>query len=191
VSGDVAALVLAAGEGRRFGAATKQLALLDGRPLVDHVVTTARSAGLDPVVVVVGHDREAVEAALPHHVVVAHNPDWAEGQASSLRAGLALLTTTDARACVVLLADEPTLDARTVTAVVAAWQAGATVVRTAYEDRRGHPVLFDRAVWPRLAAATGDEGARTLLTDLPVGLVQVDGPAPRDVDHPDDLPRTP
>lgn len=184
----VAAVVLAAGRATRFGA-TKQLAEVDGRPLVRHAVDTARAADLDPVLVVVGHDADAVRAVLPAGVTAVDNPAHAEGQATSLRAGVAAATATEATALVVLLADQPGITAAAVRAVVAAHAAGALVARARYDDRPGHPVLFDRSVWPALAEVSGDVGARDLVRRLPVTDVPVAGPCPDDVDRPEDLPR--
>lgn len=182
-----AGLVLAAGRGERFGT-TKQLAEVDGRPLVRIVVDTAVTAGLTPVAVVVGHDAGAVTAALPPDVVVVVNPDHADGQATSLRAGLAALAATAAPATVVLLADEPTVDATVVARVAAALDDGATLVRCRYEDRPGHPVGLARSRWTDAAAAPGrDAGARALLGGDDTVVVEVAGPAPVDVDHTDDL----
>lgn len=184
--GQVAGVVLAAGEGRRFGD-TKQVALLDGRPLVSHVVRIARAAGLDPVFVVVGHDATRVREALDDDVVVVDNPDHATGQASSLRAGVAAAEPSSAAALVVLLADQPGIDPGVVRAVAGAHAVGHEVVRARDTDRAGHPVLFGRSTWPRLAEVTGDVGARDLLDELGVAEVLVDTACPRDVDRPEDL----
>lgn len=184
--GQVAGVVLAAGAARRFGD-TKQLAELDGRPLVAHAVRTARAAGLDPVYVVVGHDADRVRDVLGDDVVVVDNPDHATGQASSLRAGVAAAGASTAAALVVLLADQPGIDPNLVRAVAGAHAVGHEVVRARYTDRPGHPVLFARAVWPRLTEVSGDVGARDLLEELGAAEVLVDTPAPPDVDRPADL----
>lgn len=183
----VAGVVLAAGRGTRYGA-TKQLVEVGGRPLVHHVATTARRAGLAPVLVVVGHEADRVRQALPDDVQVVDNPAFAQGQASSLRAGVAAATRTDAAALVVLLADQPGVTAGAIRTVMASHAAGHLVVRAHYEDRPGHPVLFDRSVWPALSEVTGDVGARELLDALAVTDVAVPGPRPPDVDRPEDLP---
>ena len=184
----VAALVLAAGSATRFGA-TKQLAEVDGHPLVRHAVDTAVAAGCALVLVVVGHDADRVRAALPAGTTVVDNPSHGEGQASSLRAGVAAATRTGADALVVLLADQPGVRPEVVRRVIARHAEGHPVVRARYTDGPGHPVLFDRAVWPALAEVTGDTGARDLLRHLSVTQVVVDAPCPPDVDRPEDLPR--
>jgi molybdenum cofactor cytidylyltransferase len=186
----VAAIVLAAGAARRFGT-TKQVAELDGRPLVDHAVAAAIRGGCSPVIVVVGHDADAVGNAVAARpaVRVVHNPRYRSGQATSLRAGLDALPA-DVGAVAVLLGDEPDIDARAVRACLSLWRSGASVVRARYDDGLGHPVVFDRHVWPRLRAITGDTGARVVMERLPdVHECRIPGRRPQDVDVPDDLLR--
>ncbi len=177
------AVVLAAGEGRRFGG-TKQLARLGGRPLVAHVVAAARDGGADEVVLVVGHEarRVAQAASEEHPIHVVTTPQVAAGQAASLLAGIAAATDLDAGVVVVLLADQPEVGADTVRAVTAAVRAGAPVARVRYDDGSGHPVAFARRVLPRLADLRGDRGARELLAGLGVVEVARRRPAPADLD---------
>jgi CTP:molybdopterin cytidylyltransferase MocA len=182
-------VVLAAGQGRRFGA-TKQVAEVDGLPLVAHAVQVAHAAGIGRVLVVVGHDAEAVATAArrggPVEVVV--NPDPADGQSTSLRAGIAAAGAVGADdVAVVLLADQPGVGAGVVRDVVGAIEGDVEAARARYDDGAGHPVAFARRVWPRLTGVTGDRGARDLLADLATVEVAVSGVAPRDVDRPDDL----
>lgn len=191
----VVAVVLAAGSATRFGA-TKQLAELDGRPLVAHAVGIARAAGIDRVLLVVGHDADDVVHAAGD-VEVVPNPDHRDGQATSVAAGLrAASRHADAHVAVVLLADQPGVDPGAVRTVVAALGEPVTpdgagrhdAARVRYTDGPGHPVAFARHAWERVCAAvTGDAGARTLFHELDTVPVEVDGPAPRDVDAPTDL----
>jgi molybdenum cofactor cytidylyltransferase len=185
-------VVLAAGRAVRFGA-PKQLAVVDGLPLVAHAVRVAHAADLDPVLVVVGHAAAAVaeEARRGGVVQVVHNPDHAAGQSTSLRAGLEAAEDRDSEVAVVLLADQPGIDPDLVRAVVAAVHGGSQAARVRYADGPGHPVALARSVWSRAAAVTGDRGARDLLADLVVVEVEAGGPAPRDVDVPEDLPGHP
>jgi molybdenum cofactor cytidylyltransferase len=192
----VVALVLAAGGGRRFGPGTKQLAELDGRPLVAHAVDTAWRAGVDRVLVVVGHDADAVAAGARHGVgdrdiEVVVNPDHASGQASSLAAGVGALlgSAVVPKAVVVLLADQPAVAAETVRAVGAAVLAGARAARASYADRASHPVAFAPDLLPELTGLRGDVGARQLFDELDVVHVLVGGTAPPDVDTASDLAR--
>jgi len=181
----VGGLVLAAGEGRRFGG-PKQLATLDGAPLLVHALRAV--AALDPVVVVLGARAEEVRGAVPAgvaRVVVA--PDWAEGQAASLRAGVAALGAVDA--VVVVLADQPGITPAAVAAALAARDpARFDAVRAVYGDAPGHPVVLERALLARVPALRGDEGARGLLRGARVRALDLTGLAdPRDVDTPEEL----
>lgn len=183
----VAAVVLAAGGGRRYGG-PKAAAMLEGRPLVAHAVQAAVDAGLDRIVVVVGAAAEEVSAAVPRHpgVRIVVNTRWDEGQSTSLRAGLTALAD-DAEVAVILLADQPRVEPRAITAVVEQVRDGAEAARVVYDDRPSHPVAVARRVWPALRGLTGDAGARQVFDDLDVRVVRLAGPAPLDVDVADDL----
>jgi CTP:molybdopterin cytidylyltransferase MocA len=187
----VTGIILAAGRSSRMGT-PKQLLPLDGRPLLQHVVDAAAEA-LDDVVLVLGHEagRVAAALALPAGVRVVVNPDHAEGQSTSLRAGLDHLPEA-ARAVVVLLGDQPGVRAGAIRAVVAAEAAGAApILRAAYRGRASHPVVLTRGIWPEAAALRGDAGARSLIAAHAgrVELVEVGGDPPEDVDTPADLAR--
>lgn len=191
--------MLAAGEGRRFGA-TKQLAALHGRPLVAHAVAAALGSGAARTVVVTGHDHPAVRAAVlaqagaqpggRTRLDVVHNRAWAEGQSTSVHAGFRTLAEADdgIDVAVVVLGDVPGTDAEVVATVAAAAARSGTGARARYADGPGHPVGFARDVWTRMSDLDGDRGARQL-HDLALDEVAVDGPRPRDVDVPADLDR--
>jgi molybdenum cofactor cytidylyltransferase len=186
----VTALVMAAGQGRRFGDGNKLLADLDGRPLLRRAVEAALGSKVRETVVVTGHDRAAVETALSGlPVAFAHNPDFARGLAASLRAGLAAAAGADA--VVVLLGDMPGASLEIVDALIEAFQKapGNLAVVPVRNGRRGNPVLLARALFPRLATLQGDEGARRLLleTESVVELAVDDDGVLADVDHPADL----
>jgi CTP:molybdopterin cytidylyltransferase MocA len=183
VSGRVRAVVLAAGEGRRFGG-PKQLALVEGRPLVARAVELA--APWDPVVVL-GARAGDVRAAVPAGVEVVVAQDWAEGQAASLRAGVAALGP-DVGWALVLLADMPFLTVAAVEAVLAARGDDVDAVRATYDGRPGHPVLLGRAVLAAVPGLRGDTGARELLSQVRVRAVEAAALAdPTDIDTPDQL----
>jgi CTP:molybdopterin cytidylyltransferase MocA len=188
----VSAILLAAGAGSRFGGG-KLLAQLGGKPLVEHVLDTLSGAPVDEIVVVVGADAEGLrEASESHGVVIVENQDWAQGQSTSVRAGLDA-TGPDSRAAVVLLADQPLVEAGAVERLVAAFEEGARVAVATYGGRPRNPVLFSREVWPLLVAELeGDEGARPFLRRHPELVVRVpcDGVGdPADVDTAEDLRR--
>lgn len=180
----VAGLVLAAGEGRRFGG-PKALARLDGERLVDRAAATVRASGCTPVMVVEGAARLGrVEGATTVFAAA-----WHEGMGASLRTGLAALPD-EAGGCVVFLVDTPWLTEASVRHVVDAWESagrpGAAVAT--YDGRRGHPVLLAHDVWADVAeVAEGDEGARAWMRAHPGDVLEVDctGLAdPTDVDEP-------
>ena len=181
----VGGLVLAAGEGSRFGA-TKQLARLDGRPLLEHALGAV--APLRPRVVVLGHEAgailEAVDLQGAEPVVCA---DWREGQAASLRCGVAALGDVDA--AVVVLGDQPRITAAAVAAVAAA--AGeAPAARASYGGRPGHPVLLGRELLARVGELRGDVGFRDLLEGVRLREVEVGELAdPIDIDTQEELAR--
>jgi nicotine blue oxidoreductase len=167
VGGRVLGVVLAAGGSTRMGR-PKQLAELDGRPLLAHVLTAVGAAPVDRVVVTLGGaasevlDRVDLGRAEP--LVVER---WAEGMGHVLASALAQ-AGDDWAAVVVLLGDQPLVPAAAVTRVVEAWRAGAGPVVTAtYGGRPGHPKLFDRRLEPELLRLAGDTGARDLVAAHP------------------------
>jgi CTP:molybdopterin cytidylyltransferase MocA len=170
-----AGLVLAAGEGRRFGG-PKAPFVLDGERLVDRAVRVLADAGCDPVLVVLG----AWVGDVPGATVV-ENPDWSEGMGSSLRAGLAALAELpEVDRAVVTLVDLPGL---TVEAVRRVAGSPERLVQAAYDGVAGHPVLLGCEHWAGVSAsAEGDRGARAYLAEHPPVLVEVG-----DVARPEDL----
>jgi len=190
-----AALILAAGESRRFGE-PKQLADWKGRPLLEYVAGRAAEwPRVDEVYAVLGAEAERImERVDLTGVTVIENLDWREGIASSLRAGLdALLGDREAGAALVVLADQPMVPAAAVERLFEARRrSGRPVILPRYRFLRGHPVLLDRWLWPRLIAGLeGDQGARNLFLAHPewVEEVTVGEDAPRDIDTREDLRR--
>lgn len=162
---DVAGLLLAAGGGRRLGGRPKALLTHRGRPLVEHAAGVLRAAGCRRVHVVLGARADEVRrrAALDGCVLV-DNPDWAEGMGSSLRAGLASLAGTGARAALVSLVDQPGIGPAAVARVLGAYEDDGSLAAACYDGVRGHPVLFGAAHWADIeGTATGDRGARAYL----------------------------
>jgi molybdenum cofactor cytidylyltransferase len=182
----IGGLVLAAGAGRRFGG-TKQLAEVNGRPLVEHAV--AAIAMREPRVVVLGHAADEIRAAADlgdAKVVVCD--DWAEGQAASLRCGVAALGDVDA--AVIVLGDQPGITWEAVEAIVGAARPGDEAVRATYARTPGHPVLVGRAVLARAAQLGGDVGFRDVLGEVRVRTVELAGIVnPVDVDTREELER--
>jgi len=184
----VAGVLLAAGEGSRFGR-PKALVEVSGRTLAERGADLLRSGGADPILIVTG----AVPVGLPGTLAV-DNPDWRTGMGSSLRAALRALTgLPDVSAVVVALADQPLVGPDAVARLIAAYRAGASVAVAAYDGQPRNPVLLAREHWPEvIAMAAGDTGARAFLrarSDL-VTLVECgDTGRPDDIDTPADLAR--
>lgn len=189
----IAGLLLAAGEGRRYGRPKALVTLQDGRLLVDRAVDVLRGGGCAPVVVVLGAAADTVRArATLDGASVVENPLWPTGMGSSLRAGLAALASTDAEAAVVMLVDTPGITAAAVARLRAAVTAparsdpAAALVMATYHGKRGHPVLLGRTHWAGVAElAVGDVGARPYLVRHPVTEVGCEDVAdPTDMDVP-------
>ena len=187
----ISAIVLAAGAGTRFGG-TKQVVEVRGKPLAQHAVDAAVEAGVDEVVVVLGHDAESVRAALrlPGIGRWVVNPAHSTGMASSLAVGLEHADPSS-EAAVLLLADQPGVTAQHVRALIDAFAARRRpIVRLAFRTGPG-PSLIARELWPEVSSLEGDVGARTLIAMRPelVEIVDAGGDAPVDVDVPEDLER--
>jgi CTP:molybdopterin cytidylyltransferase MocA len=195
----VAGVLLAAGEGSRFGQ-PKALVELDGQTLAERGVNMLRTGGADPILVVTGAVQVNVDRI---HTV--YNQQWRTGMGSSLRAALRALTdaeagggtqdgpapTLDVRvgadvgAVVVALADQPLIGTDAVARLIAAYRGGAGVAVASYDGQPRNPVLLAREHWPEvIAAATGDQGARAFLRARPELVTLVDC---GDIGSPDDI----
>ncbi len=203
----VAGVLLAAGEGSRFGR-PKALVELDGQTLAERGVNMLRAGGADPILVVTGAAQVNLDRI---HTVF--NEQWRTGMGSSLRAALRALTDAedgegaqdgpaatlgvgvgvDVGAVVVALADQPLIGTDAVARLIAAYRGGAGVAVASYDGKPRNPVLLAREHWPEvIAAATGDQGARAFLRARPelVTLVECgDTGSPDDIDTAADLDR--
>jgi molybdenum cofactor cytidylyltransferase len=187
----VAAIVLAAGQARRMGGTHKLLARLDGESLVRRAARTACGSQARPVIVVTGHRAPEIEAELLGlNVRVVHNPDYAEGLATSLKAGLACVPS-EAGAAIVLLADMPGVTSAIIDRLIGAFAArkGPSIVLPTAGGKRGNPVLWSREFFPELMTVMGDSGARHILGahEEAVERVEIGAAAAVDVDTPEAL----
>jgi molybdenum cofactor cytidylyltransferase len=188
----LAAIVLAAGRSTRMGGPNKLLAEINHRPLVRIAAEQALASRARPVIVVTGHQREQVVAALAGlDVVVVHNPDYADGLSTSLKVGIAAVPV-DADGAIVCLGDMPQVDASLIDRLLAAFdpEKGALVVVPTIEGKRGNPVVWSRRFFSELAAIDGDVGARHLIASYPEAIAEVPmtgNGALVDVDTPDAL----
>ncbi len=171
----IAAIVLAAGKSTRMGS-NKMLADFRGNPMVRATVANILASSVDEVVVVTGHEKEAVEAALANlHVRFAHNPDFAAGLATSLAAGIKAIAGR-ADSALICLADMPLVDARIIDRLVAAYNPteNRNIIAPTYKGERGNPVLWSAQYFPQLMALSGDKGARNLIEECKSEAVEVE-----------------
>ena len=185
----VAAVILAAGQSTRMGGPNKLLAEIGGRPLLRIAAEEALASRARPVIVVTGHQRDKVEAAVDGLAVQrVHNPDFAEGLSTSLRTGLAAVPD-DVDGAIVCLGDMPQVRSQLIDRLIAAFdpERGALVVVPTIDGKRGNPVVWSRRFFAELMALEGDVGARNLIgryaeavTEVPLtdtaALVDVDTP---------------
>lgn len=185
--------MLAAGAGSRYEGTGHKLSAELTEPgsgrvssVIERALGSAVASDVGPVIVVTGAVADIVPASFADVVTIHHNPRWAEGQITSVRAGIEAARSIGATAVVVGLADQPFI-------APSAWRAVADapgpVVAATYDGRRANPVKLEAAVWD-LLPATGDEGARALMRVRPdlVREVACEG-SPADIDTTEDLRR--
>jgi molybdenum cofactor cytidylyltransferase len=189
------AVVLAAGQARRFGGG-KLTAPFGPGVLLDGALAAAFAAPVRSVTVVTGADAATVEAAARAfaeragagpRLKIVHAAEHAEGMAASLRAGIASLPA-DAGGVFVFLGDMPRIPAAVLAPLAAAIAQGHPAAAPVFGGQRGHPALFARALFPQLLALSGDQGARRVLDQARPALVEApDDGVLFDVDEPGDL----
>ena len=163
----IPAIVLAAGRSSRMGRAKATLPAGDGHTFLTRIVQTFLDADVDDVIVVVGHDADAIaasfsESGLPARFVV--NRDYDRGQLSSLLAGLDVIDRPGVTAVLVTLVDVPLVSPATVRAVIDSYRrTRAPIVRPTSGDRHGHPLLIDRSIFGALRAADPSTGAKPIV----------------------------
>ncbi|CAN0481904.1 unnamed protein product, partial [Discosporangium mesarthrocarpum] len=161
----LAAIVLAGGQSRRMGARNKLLIEVDGEAMVARAVDTCAAAGFTPVIVVTGHQADEVRALLAgRDVTFAHNPDYAGGISTSLRAGIAALPD-DIDGALVSLGDMPRIRPGHLHRLAAAFDpaAGHAIVLPTRHGKRGNPVLWARRFFAEMTDVSGDVGARHII----------------------------
>ncbi|MEP7456178.1 molybdopterin-binding/glycosyltransferase family 2 protein [Phyllobacterium sp. SB3] len=174
--GKVYAILLAAGRSIRMGAKNKLLADFDGVPLVRRTASLVCASKVSRVFGVVGHMSERVRQALEGvDMELVENPHYADGLASSIKAGLAALPE-DADGVVIMLADMPSVSAADIDRLIASFhkREGRAVVRATHGGKRGNPVLLPRTLFPEIRKLTGDTGARHLVESGLVDVVHVE-----------------
>jgi molybdenum cofactor cytidylyltransferase len=185
-----AAIVLAAGRAVRMGE-NKLVAEVGGKAMVCRAVEAALKSKARPVIVVTGHERQRVEAALAGlTVALVHNPDFAKGMATSLRAGLAAVPP-EVEAVAILLGDMPHVDGALIDKLAGALDpaAGKLIAIPVREGRQGNPVVWARRLFAELARVEGDRGAKPLIAAHRTAVAEVaaEDTAFVDVDTPEAL----
>ena len=187
----IAGVVLAAGRSTRMGR-FKPLLPWGRHTVIEQVATTMLAGPLDELLVVAGHEHEALAAVLRSYPArVIFNPDYATGEMiSSIQAGLRALGP-DVEAALMAVGDQPRLQAATLAAVTAAWRASSPprIIIPSYRMRRGHPICLPRAVWPDVLALNWQEGLRSLWSKLAGQIEHLTLDSPTilsDMDTPDD-----
>ena len=184
----IAGVILAAGASTRMGQ-SKQLLEYEGAPMVHRTAQSALTAGLSPVIVVTGADRAGVEAALGNlDVEPVFNPNYAEGQSTSLGVGVRALAG-DVPAALMLLTDQPLLTTDDLRIIVNAYsKTRPAIVVPIYGKMRGSPVLFRRDLFPELLRVSGDHGGRSVIDkhlDEAIFVEMLNPLAGQDVDTPE------
>ncbi|HEY5227217.1 MAG TPA: nucleotidyltransferase family protein [Opitutaceae bacterium] len=173
------AVILAAGGSSRMGQA-KQLLEVDGVPLLLRVVDEALGSGADPVVVVLGASLEKIRPAVAgRNVVVSHNPDWAAGLSTSIRAGMATLLAIapDAGAVLLTPCDQPALSSAIFSGLADLQRSTGRIACVRFGGRNASPAVFPRGHFPALQNLSGDHGARELLNAGPEKVEALEAPA--------------
>ena len=189
---EIGIVVLGAGQSRRMGRRNKLLEEVNGAPMISRVVDAAISSELGPVMMVLGHEAEKVRASIPDGVKTVTNHAHAEGMGTSVAAGVRALGGDHALAGVmVCLGDMPHLRARDLRSLGHRFRAmgESRIVAAAGEGRRGNPVIFPAARFAELASLSGDAGARDLLHERMVEIVELGRAATRDYDTAEDFER--
>ncbi len=167
------ALLLAAGRGSRMQDTLKPLLEVEGQTMLARALDFLAGLKLGEIVVVLGYQAEAIEPHVTRGRVV-YNPAWEEGMASSIRTGVEALSS-QSQAVLIMPVDLPELRDHEVGRQVL--QAPGPIAAPVHRGRRGHPVRFDRCLYPELLQLEGDRGAAALLDRHPVSLVEVETPA--------------
>ncbi|MDD2521496.1 MAG: nucleotidyltransferase family protein [Anaerolineaceae bacterium] len=182
----VVGIVLAAGGASRFGE-IKQLLPWREKNLVNTVVETAQIAGLDPIIVVLGASAEQIRATVPYSSAqVVINPDWEQGQSTSLKTGVKAISG-NVDGALFLLCDQPQISVNLVSSVVEEGLRTGKVVVPVIDDRRANPVYFPAVCFPLFETLEGDAGGRQIVSACPhTTLIWMDDWMARDIDTPGD-----
>ena len=175
-----AAIILAGGTSSRMGEARNKLLLpLHNRPVLAHVLEAALGSQARPIVLVLGYQAAIVQEHIhpclkTREIQVVENPEYLQGQSTSMQVGLRTLLTcindymNDITAAIFLLGDQPMITATMIDKLIALReQTGQRIILPLYQGQRGNPVIFSLDLAPELLAVSGDEGGRSVLKRHP------------------------
>jgi molybdenum cofactor cytidylyltransferase len=194
IKNPTAGIILAAGESRRFGA-PKQLLRLAGRFLIEWVLTAALDSNLDHVLLVLGFEHERIRRSLASATIhpkceILVNPDYRDGQSTSLKAGI-LRIRNEFPAVMFLLGDQPLVDAALINLLLERYKGSEKpICAPTHRGTRGNPTLFAGPFYSAILNLAGDTGARDLIADHPDQVLAVEIPDARvflDIDHQEDV----
>lgn len=191
-----AAIILAAGSSSRMSDGQHKLLLpLGGRPVLAHIVEAALHSQAAPVILILGHRSEQIEAAIhdytqDEHLIILRNPNYQQGMSTSLRQGITYLSAQTIQpgieGALILLGDQPFISTEIIDTLIATKQASKkNIIAPCYHGKRGNPVLLATSLFNELAAVVGDEGGRSVIARHPeeIETVEVgDAVANHDVD---------
>ena len=189
-----AGIILAAGESTRFGE-LKQLLAVGGHFLIEWVLSAALGSNLDHIVLVLGCEHERIRRSLGSATILPKceilvNPDYPNGQSTSLKTGL-LRVQHDFPSAMFLLGDQPLVDAALIDLLLERYlESQKAICAPTYRGKRGNPTIFGCAFYPELLKLSGDKGARDLIIAHPGDVLTVEIAEPaafHDIDRPEDV----
>ncbi|MCK8817586.1 nucleotidyltransferase family protein [Natroniella sulfidigena] len=160
----ITAIVLAAGVSARFGDEIKQLVYVGKKRMIEQVITTLVESDVDEIIVVLGYQAEKIkEVLIDYDVRFCYNPDYQQGQSTSLVAGLEEVDD-ETTGILCMLGDLPLVKKETINQLISEFKSGEElIVVPEYKEQRGNPVIFARKLKKEMLEVRGDKGARDLL----------------------------
>ncbi|PCI44834.1 MAG: 4-diphosphocytidyl-2C-methyl-D-erythritol kinase [Alphaproteobacteria bacterium] len=175
-SGNIAALILAAGQSKRMGQENKLLLPYGDETVLSHITGQVRQAGMDKIFVVTGHQSQEIMQQLSRYdVTFFHNDLYDEGMSTSVRVGVSSLPS-DIDAALIILGDMPDISAGILRQIMAAYDParGRSIIIPMHNGKRGNPILWDRELFREFDRLRGDMGAKILLNDYPEFIHEVE-----------------
>lgn len=189
----VCAIILAAGESKRFGPENKLLVEVDGVPALERVVNAIKQSGVERLAIVSGSDHEAIASLLSgYDVNVIKNPNWKQGMGGSLSAGASTIDESQFSGILICLGDLPFVESTTIAKLLETFlENGAQkIILPTNNGIRGHPVIFPVFYRKELMRLSGDQGAKSIISAAGESLLEIEIASDqifRDIDRPSDF----